>query len=141
MLIGEYKHTLDSKGRVIIPAKFRQELGEDFIITRGLDGCLFGYSVNNWHLLEDKLARLPLNKRDTRSFVRFFYSAATESRCDKQGRVNIPLTLRQHAALNKKCVIVGISDRIEIWAEERWQRFTTETEAHFDEIAENMLDF
>ena len=141
MFMGEFKHSIDAKGRLIIPAKFREQLGSDFVITRGLDGCLFGYPMSEWRVLEENLKKLPLNKRDARSFVRFFYSAATESDFDKQGRINVPKTLRKHAALDKKCVIVGVSNRIEIWAEERWESFTDEAEENFDEIAENMIDF
>ena len=141
MLMGEYKHVIDSKGRLIIPAKFRGQLGETFVITRGLDGCLFGYPQNEWQTLEEKLKTLPLTKRDARAFVRFLYSAATECELDKQGRVNIPPVLRQHASLKKDCVIIGVSNRFEIWSEERWNSFTDEAEENFDEIAENMIDF
>lgn len=141
MFMGEFKHSIDAKGRLIVPAKFRDQLGSNFVITRGLDGCLFGYPMDEWNVLQDKLKKLPLNKRDARSFVRFFYSAATESGFDKQGRINILKALREHAKLDKKCVIVGVSNRIEIWAEERWESFTDEAEENFDEIAENMIDF
>lgn len=141
MFMGEFRHSIDAKGRLIVPAKFREQLGTDFVITRGLDGCLFGYPMSEWRVLEEKLKKLPLNKRDARSFVRFFYSAATESDFDKQGRINIPKALREHAKLDKKCVIVGVSNRIEIWSEERWQSFSDEAEENFDEIAENMIDF
>ena len=99
MLMGEYNHVIDSKGRLIIPAKFRGQLGTTFVITRGLDGCLFGYPQTEWQVLEEKLKTLPLTKRDARAFVRFLYSAATECELDKQGRVNVPTVLRQHAAL------------------------------------------
>ena len=97
MLMGEFTHTIDSKGRLIIPAKFREQLGAHFIVTRGLDGCLFGYPLNEWAILEQKLKALPLTKRDARAFVRFLYSAATDCEIDKQGRINIPITLRTHA--------------------------------------------
>ena len=104
--MGEFTHTIDSKGRLIIPAKFREQLGAHFIVTRGLDGCLFGYPLNEWAILEQKLKALPLTKRDARAFVRFLYSAATDCEIDKQGRINIPITLRTHASLEKKCLIV-----------------------------------
>ena len=117
--MGEFTHTIDSKGRLIIPAKFREQLGAHFIVTRGLDGCLFGYPLNEWAILEQKLKALPLTKRDARAFVRFLYSAATDCEIDKQGRINIPITLRTHASLEKKCVIVGVSNRLEIWSAER----------------------
>lgn len=142
MLMGEYTHTIDAKGRLIIPAKFREQLGSHFIVTRGLDGCLFGYPLDEWTLLEQKLKALPLTKRDARAFVRFLYSAATDCEFDKQGRINLPATLQDHAALAKKCVIVGVSNRLEIWSDERWHKFASETADNFDEIAEDLnIDF
>ena len=140
MFMGEYRHTVDSKGRLIIPAKFRDELGARFVVTRGMDGCLFGYPLTEWNNLEEKLRQLPLTKKNARAFVRFFYSAATECEFDKQGRINIPKTLRTHAALDKKCVVVGVSNRFEIWSEERWNEFSDDVEENFDEIAEDMMD-
>ncbi|KRM07659.1 cell division protein MraZ [Liquorilactobacillus ghanensis DSM 18630] len=139
--MGEYHHTIDSKGRLIIPAKFREQLAKQFVLTRGMDGCLFGYPANEWQLLEKKLQQLPLTKRDARAFVRFFYSAATECEFDRQGRIVVPKSLRQHAELTKKCVVVGVSNRFEIWSEDRWQEFSEKAEENFDEIAENMIDF
>ncbi|MGX6978502.1 division/cell wall cluster transcriptional repressor MraZ [Vagococcus elongatus] len=141
MFMGEYKHNIDAKGRLIMPAKFREELGEKFIVTRGLDGCLFGYPLNEWTHLEEKLKELPLAKKDARTFVRFFYSAATECEIDKQGRINIPQTLRHHAELEKSCVVIGVSDRIEIWSEEKWQTFSEDAEENYNELAESMIDF
>ncbi|MGC6767212.1 division/cell wall cluster transcriptional repressor MraZ [Enterococcus sp. LJL128] len=141
MLIGEFQHNIDAKGRLIVPAKLRDELGETFIVTRGMDGCLFGYPLSEWEILEEKLKSMPLAKKDARTFVRFFYSAATECEVDKQGRINIPAALRTHADLKKGCVIIGVSNRIEIWDEERWTAFSTEAEENFDEIAETMIDF
>lgn len=141
MLMGEYKHNIDAKGRLIMPAKFRSDLGAKFILTRGLDGCLFGYPEEEWAILEEKLKKLPLAKKEARAFTRFFYSAATECELDKQGRINIPQTLREHAKLEKTCHIVGVSDRIEIWSESKWNEFSSEAEESFDEIAENMIDF
>ncbi|KRK46294.1 division/cell wall cluster transcriptional repressor MraZ [Dellaglioa algida] len=141
MFMGEFKHTLDTKGRLIIPAKFREELGDKFVITRGMDGCLFGYTQTEWALLEDNLKTLPLTKKDSRAFVRFLYSAATECEFDKQGRINIPASLREHADLEKKCVLVGVSNRFEVWSEDRWNSFTENASENFDEIAENMVDF
>lgn len=139
--MGEYRHTLDSKGRVIVPAKFRQSLGEDFVLTRGMDGCLFGYPNDQWNKLEEQLDKLPLTKKDARSFVRFFYSSATETEIDKQGRINISSTLMKFAGLDKNCVIVGVSDRIEIWDQEKWDTFSQEAEENFDDISEKMMDF
>lgn len=141
MLLGEYSHTIDTKGRLIIPAKFRGDLGERFIITRGLDGCVFGYPMKAWHELEDKLQELPLAKRESRTITRFFYSAATECSIDKQGRINIPDTLRQYADLKKACAVVGVSSRFEIWNNERWESYAKEAGEDFDALAEDMLDF
>lgn len=141
MFMGEYRHAIDEKGRLIIPSKFREVLGEVFVITRGMDGCLFGYPENEWAVLQEKLQKLPLTKKDARAFVRFFYSAATECEFDKQGRVSIPKSLRDHALLEKKCVVVGVSNRFEIWSEKRWDDFSETAESNFDEIAENMIDF
>lgn len=141
MLMGEYKHNIDAKGRLIMPAKFRNDLGTTFILTRGLDGCLFGYPKNEWSILEEKLKQLPLAKKEARAFTRFFYSAATECELDKQGRINIPQTLRDHADLEKTCHVIGVSDRIEIWSETKWNDFSAEAEESFDEISENMIDF
>ena len=134
MLMGEYQHNIDAKGRLIVPSKFREELGEKFVVTRGMDGCLFGYPLNGWSQLEAKLQEMPLAKKDARTFVRFFYSAATECEIDKQGRINIPANLRTHASLEKGCVVIGVSNRIEIWSDERWHAFS-------DELAETMIDF
>lgn len=141
MLLGEYKHSIDSKGRIIIPAKFRENLGENFIVTRGLDGCLFGYSLEEWEKIESKLQKLPLAKRDARKFTRFFYSAATECKVDKQGRVNLPQTLIDYAQLEKVSYLIGVSNRIEIWSEENWLSFTEEAETSYEDIAEDMIDF
>ncbi|MDA9462459.1 Cell division protein MraZ [Enterococcus mundtii 3F] len=141
MLMGEFRHNIDAKGRLIVPSKLREELGEQFVLTRGLDGCLFGYPMSEWNELESKLNDMPLAKKDARTFVRFFYSAATECELDKQGRINIPNTLRNYATITKECVIVGVSNRIEIWDETKWQEFSEAAEENFDEIAENMIDF
>lgn len=139
--MGEYHHTIDAKGRVIVPAKFRQNLGTNFVLTRGMDGCLFGYPNDQWSKLEEQLDKLPLTKKDARSFVRFFYSSAAEIEIDKQGRINISSTLMEYADLAKNCVIIGVSDRIEIWDQERWEKFSKDAEENFDDISEKMMDF
>jgi MraZ protein len=112
-----------------------------FIITRGLDQCLFGYPLSEWQLLEDKLKGLPLTKKDARAFTRFFFSGATESELDKQGRINIPTPLLTYAKLDKECVILGVSNRIEIWSKQIWEEYFTQSEESFAEIAENMIGF
>jgi MraZ protein len=141
MFMGEYQHNIDNKGRLIIPVKFRDNLGETFIITRGLDKCLFGYPMDEWTALEEKLKALPLTKKDARAFTRFFFSGATESELDKTGRVNIPSALVGYAGLDKECVILGVSNRIEIWNKSVWEDYFTQSEDSFAEIAENMIGF
>lgn len=141
MFMGEYHHSIDNKGRMIVPSKFREELGEMFIITRGLDQCLFGYPLSEWALIEEKLKGLPLTKKDARAFTRFFFSGATESELDKQGRVNIPAPLLQYAKLEKECVVLGVSNRIEIWSKQIWEDYFSQSEESFAEIAENMIGF
>jgi MraZ protein len=141
MFMGEYRHSIDNKGRMIVPSKFRDGLGEMFIITRGLDQCLFGYPLSEWALIEEKLKGLPLTKKDARAFTRFFFSGATESELDKQGRINIPAPLLTYAKLEKECVILGVSNRIEIWSKPIWEDYFTQSEESFAEIAENMIGF
>ncbi|WP_042223864.1 division/cell wall cluster transcriptional repressor MraZ [Oceanobacillus manasiensis] len=141
MFMGEFQHNIDAKGRIIVPSKFRDELGETFIVTRGLDKCLFAYPMNEWKLLEDKLKKLPLTKKDARAFTRFFFSGAVECEVDKQGRINLPQPLRGYAALDKECVVIGVSNRIEFWASENWEDYFNDSEESFAEIAENLMDF
>ncbi|MGY3714017.1 division/cell wall cluster transcriptional repressor MraZ [Sutcliffiella cohnii] len=141
MFMGEYHHTIDAKGRMIIPAKFRENLGEAFVLTRGLDHCLFGYPMSEWTNVEEKLKELPLTKKDARAFTRFFFSGASECELDKQGRVNISSPLLQYAGLEKECVVIGVSNRIEIWSKEKWEGYVEESEDSFAEIAENLADF
>ena len=141
MFMGEYQHNIDVKGRLIIPVKFRGALGEEFVITRGLDQCLFGYSMEEWKAIEDKLKTLPLTKKDARAFTRFFFSGATECQLDKQGRINIPAQLVNYAKLEKECVILGVSNRIEIWSKHQWEDYFTSSEESFADIAESMVGF
>ncbi|MDA7025974.1 division/cell wall cluster transcriptional repressor MraZ [Bacillus sp. CLL-7-23] len=141
MFMGEYQHTIDTKGRMIVPAKFREGLGEQFVLTRGLDQCLFGYPMSEWKLIEEKLKALPLTKKDARAFTRFFFSGATECELDKQGRINIASSLLSYAKLEKECVVIGVSNRIELWSKEIWEQYVDEQEDSFAEIAENMIGF
>lgn len=140
MFMGEYEYSLDAKGRVILPPLFRETLDEQFILTRGLDGCIFGYPLDEWQKLEAKLKALPLTKKDVRAFIRFFYSAATPCELDKQGRVKVPASLIKHAALEKQCVVAGVSTRFEIWSDERWGQFIDSTSGRYDDLAENILN-
>ena len=136
MLIGEYEHSLDAKGRLIMPAKLREDMGEKFILTTGLDGCLFGFSMSEWGKFEDKLKALPITNKNARNFVRFFLSGATECELDKQGRFLIPANLRISAKLEKDAMIIGVGTRLEIWDKATWQKCDENISA--DEIAENM---
>ena len=136
MLIGEYEHSLDAKGRLIMPAKLRTDMGEKFIITKGLDGCLFVFSQNEWSNFESKLKELPLTNKNARDFVRFFLSGATECEIDKQGRFLLVNTLREYAEITKEVIIIGVGTRLEIWNKSIWQSKDEEISA--EEIAENM---
>lgn len=138
MLIGEYNHTIDEKGRIIIPAKIRDSLGENFVLTKGLDGCLFAYGKEEWENLEEKLKSLPLGSKEARSFQRYFFSGATLVSYDKQGRIVIPSKLREHATLDKEVVIVGVSKRIEIWDKDKWDSYIIHEEQDAEEISEKM---
>ena len=138
MLIGEYEHSLDVKGRLIMPAKLRADIGEKFIITKGLDGCLFVFSQNEWSNFESKLKELPLTNKNARDFVRFFLSGATECEIDKQGRFLITSNLREYATLEKDAIIIGVGTRIEIWNREKWKSYNSDENISADEIAENM---
>lgn len=139
--MGEYQHNIDTKGRIIVPSKFRDDLGEQFVVTRGLDQCLFAYPMSEWRQLEEKLKKLPLTKKDARAFTRFFFSGAVECELDKQGRINIPAPLRKYAGIEKECAVIGVSNRVEFWAEDKWNEFVDVSEESFAEIAENMMDF
>ncbi len=136
LLIGEYEHSIDTKGRIIMPAKLRNDMGEKFIVTKGLDGCLFAFSQNEWLNFETKLKTLPLADKNARNFVRFFLSGATECEIDKQGRFLIPNNLRTAANLEKEAVIIGVGTRLEIWDKQTWQNCDENISA--EEIAENM---
>ena len=140
MFIGEYHHTIDEKGRIIIPAKFRESLGKEFIITRGIENCLFVYSLQNWADITNKLSSLPFTKKDARTFNRFFMSGATNVELDKQGRVNISKPLIDYANLIKDCVVIGTGDRLEVWSEESWNSFFDSTKDSMSDIAENLFN-
>ena len=140
MLIGEYHHTIDEKGRIIIPSKFREELGEQFVITRGIEKCLFVYSLSSWEKITNKLESLPFTKKDARQFVRFFLSGATTAEFDKQGRVNVTSPLISYADLQKDCVVIGTGDRLEIWSQENWNAFFESASSNMSDIAENLFN-
>ena len=138
MFMGEYNYTIDDKGRLTIPAKMRDQLGHDFIITRGLDKCLFVYPKEEWNNVINKYKELP-NTKDARNFMRFFLSGATQNEFDKQGRINIANSLIKYANLNKECVIIGVNDRLEIWDKEAWDKFITDNEENLSDIAEKLF--
>ena len=138
MLLGEYRHNVDIKGRVSVPSKFRGDLGQTFVITKGLDNCLFMYSKQEWETFEQKLKSLPLTNQDARTFTRFFFAGATECEVDKQGRVNIPQNLREYANITKDVVIVGVATRAEIWDSENWNKYTTSDSLDGNKLASQM---
>ena len=138
MFYGEYQHSLDSKGRMIVPSKFREELGEKFILTKGLDECLFAYSSEEWSNLEQKLKTLPFTDKDVRAFVRFFFAGATECELDKQGRILVPQNLRDYAKLEKDLYAIGVSTRVEIWEKDKWEKYCSGDNISPDKIAEKM---
>ncbi len=136
MFMGEYNHTVDAKGRLIVPSKFREQLGDEFVVTKGLDGCLFVYENTEWKALEEKLHALPLTNANARKFSRFFLAGATTCEVDKQGRILLPAVLREFAKIDKDAVLVGVGSRIEIWSRDVWNQSNTYDD--MEEIAENM---
>lgn len=140
MLSGEYRHSIDLKGRVIIPSKIRDEMGSKIVITRGLDGCLFGYNEKTWNQILEKLNTLPFTKRDARNFTRFMTSGAITLEFDKQGRINIPSYLNEYAKLLKDVVIVGVINRIEIWSKDNWEEFMNNNIESLSDISENLFN-
>ena len=140
MFMGEHHHNIDDKNRLIIPSKFREELGEEFIITRGIENCLFVYAKSEWQKIVTKLESLPFTKRDARNFIRFFLSGATVAEFDKQGRANIAQTLVSYSNLKKECVIIGAGNRLEIWAKDDWDDFFNSANDNMSDITENLFD-
>lgn len=140
MLMGEYTHSMDAKGRVSLPADFRVALGDSFVITKGLDNCLFVYGPEEWQRLSEKLAKLPISKAEVRSFVRFFFAGARETECDKQGRFLVPANLRSYAKLDKEAVLIGVSNRVEIWSRAEWERYSDAVCPAVTEIAETLTE-
>ncbi len=141
MFLGEYQHSLDPKGRVTIPAKFRDELGDRFVATKGLDNCIFLYPEGEWKIIEEKIKVLPFTRADVRSFARFFFSGASELEVDKQGRILLPANLRDYASIERDAIIIGVGSRIEIWSHEKWADYNQTAEASYEHIAENLVDF
>lgn len=138
MFYGEYQHTVDPKGRAIVPSKFRDGLGDKFIMTKGLDNCLFVFSMEEWANLESKLRSLPLTSTDARSFGRFLFSGAAECEVDKQGRILIPQNLREYAGLDKDIYIIGVSTRVEVWDKVKWEGYNGDLNQDPASLAEKM---
>ena len=138
MFMGEYHHSIDSKGRIIVPSKVRDDLGENFIVTRGLDGCLFLYPKCEWDKILNKYKDLPATK-DKRQFLRIFLSGAPICEYDKQGRINIPNPLIEFAKLEKDCIIIGVDEKLEIWSKERWEEFIANNEENLSDIADSLF--
>lgn len=138
MFIGEYNHNLDEKGRLAVPVKFRSDLKKGAVVTKGLDGCLFLYTISEWKALADKLSKLPISQSNTRAFSRLMLAGAMDVQIDKQGRVIIPDYLRKFANLQKKVIINGLYNRLEIWDEESWEKYKNKTEKESDSIAEKL---
>ena len=136
--MGEYSHTIDAKGRLIVPSKFREGLGDSFVVTKGFDGCLYAYDMEEWTKLEEKMKNLPMSHKDIRKISRFFLAGATLAEVDKQGRILLPAVLREFAQITKDVVLLGVGNRIEIWSKENWER--EENFDDMDEVAERMAD-
>ncbi len=139
--MGEYRHNLDAKGRIIIPARFREELGERFIITRGLDGCLRTYTLSQWDEVFEKLRRLPSTKKETRMYIHMLTSKAAECETDSQGRILLTAPLIEEVGLTKECIVVGVNDHVEIWAKDRWESYYETASVSFEEVAEQLTDY
>jgi len=141
MFMGEHLHTVDDKGRITIPVKFREELGERFIATKGLDNCLFVFPMGEWQALQEKLKQMSIARPQAREFARFFYAGAAECEIDKQGRILLPHSLKQYAHLEKDAVVVGVMNRVEIWSQPVWEVYSARAEQNYGEAAQALVDF
>lgn len=139
VLMGEYHHNIDDKNRIIIPAKFRDELKENFVVTKGLEGCLFVYPENEWNTIVLQLKNIPFTKKDARNFTRVFMASASMLDFDKQGRINIPKPLVEYAKLDKECVVIGVNDRLEIWDKVSFDHYINDTSENLSDIADNLF--
>ncbi len=140
MFMGEYRHSLDSKHRLIIPSRFRDELGETFVVTKGLDGCLYVYTLNQWELICEQLKQLPYTKKAVRQYKRHLMSKASECTLDNQGRFPLPKNLLEISGIEKKCVVIGADDHLEIWAEDQWEAYDLEANESFEDAAEALTE-
>ena len=140
MFLGEFEHLIDDKGRLTLPARFRAELADGFVITKGIDRCLFVYTLDEWQPLAEKISRLPVTKKEARALARLVFAGASDCSLDKQGRILIPTYLRQYASLNSEVVIVGLDTHLEIWDLESWQKVNQKIEEEAETIAEQLSD-
>lgn len=140
MFVGEYQHSLDPKGRIILPAKFRDAFSDGLVMTRGFENCIFIFSQAEWPKVEDKLRSLAMLKKQARMLSRFFFSGSAEEAPDKQGRVMIPENLRKHAELGKEIVIIGVANRLEIWSKENWESYSSAAQGKYEDLAEDLAD-
>ncbi|MDE6202362.1 MAG: division/cell wall cluster transcriptional repressor MraZ [Lachnospiraceae bacterium] len=138
MFMCEYNHTIDAKGRLIIPSKFREALGDEFVVTKGMDGCLFVFDNSEWQAFEEKLRSLPMIDKEARQFTRYFLAGAASLEVDKQGRILLPAVLREFAEITKDAVLVGVGNRVEIWSKDRWEG--TVTYQDMEEISRHMIE-
>ena len=140
MFLGQFRHIMDAKGRLFIPARFRSQENQRFYITRGLDCCLFVFPEEEWNRWQARVGEMDMMKKDARAFNRFFFSGTAEAVCDKQGRINLPANLIEYARMNKEAVIVGVCNRFEIWSVEIWEQYEQESGKRYEDIAENLVD-
>jgi MraZ protein len=138
MFMGEFDHTVDEKGRIAIPAKFRGRFADGLVVTRGLDRCLWVYTAGDWAVLAEKIARLPLTQADARSFTRLMFSGANDLLLDKQGRIVVPTYLREYARLQNDAVVIGVNTRLEIWSRDSWNQTRARVEEEGEFIAEHL---
>ncbi|MEA5026490.1 MAG: division/cell wall cluster transcriptional repressor MraZ [Erysipelotrichaceae bacterium] len=141
MFMGQYYHNIDLKGRIIIPAKFRDELGSIIVVTRGLDGCLSVYTPKQWQAIYEQLVQLPSTKKESRMYVRTFMANAAECELDGQGRILLPPALIQSASIVKECVVIGAGDHVEIWSGDQWKAFAANADESLETIAESLTEF
>jgi len=140
MFIGEYSHTIDTKGRMAVPSKFRQELKDGAVVTRGVDACLFVYTRDEWQALAEKLSTLPISDPKARAFARLMLAGAMDVSFDSQGRILIPSYLRDYAGIKKKTIVAGLYSRLEIWDEEKWQGYKEKSEKETERISKHMSE-
>lgn len=138
MFMGEYNHTIDAKGRLIVPSKFREKLGDEFVVTKGLDDCLFVYPLDEWAAIEQAFRKVPLTNKKARDFVRFFFAGAASCEIDRQGRILLPPSLRAYAGLEKEVVSAGVLNRVEIWDKAKWEHSNDTGGMDMDEMADYM---